>query len=73
MYSKGRIDSIADDDSEFRRDGFRIHVEQRENGWGFRIKSVEYFMIFCWGGFKDKTEALEFADEFCEFVAAKLE
>jgi hypothetical protein len=63
----------AKNGEDYARDSFRIHVEQRTNGWGFRIQSDLFFCLLCFGGFEDKFSALEFADELIELCATNLE
>ena len=58
---------------DYQRDSFRIHCEQRSNGWGFRIQSSKFYCLLCFGGFDDKFSALEFADDLIEFLEANVE
>jgi hypothetical protein len=63
----------ATNGEDYERDSFRIHVEQRTNGWGFRIQSSQFFCLLCFGGFESKFDALEFADELIELCETNLE
>ena len=58
---------------DYARDSWRIHVEERGNGWGFRMQSSVYYCLLCFGGFTSKFDALEFADDLIEFLHANLE
>jgi hypothetical protein len=58
---------------DYQRDSFKIHVEKRGNGWGFRIQSTEYFCLLCFGGFTNKFDSLEFADELIQLITDNVE
>jgi len=58
---------------DYERDSFRIHVEERSNGWGFRMQSNLFFGLLCFGGFENKFDALEFADDLIELCMSELE
>ncbi len=58
---------------DYERDSFKIHVEERDNGWGFRIQLKLYFCLLCFGGFANKFDALEFADQLIELCETELE
>jgi hypothetical protein len=58
---------------DYERDSFRIHVEERSNGWGFRMQSNLFFCLLCFGGFENKFDALEFADDLIELCMSELE
>jgi hypothetical protein len=58
---------------DYERESFRIHVEERSNGWGFRIQSNLFFCLLCFGGFESKFDALEFADDLIEMIHQNVE
>ena len=58
---------------DYQRDSFKIHCEERTNGWGFRIQSTQFFCLLCFGGFQNKFDALEFADSLIELCETELE
>ena len=57
---------------DYTRDSWRIHVEERCNGWGFRMQSSIYFCLLCFGGFQDKFDCLEFADDLISVIEANV-
>jgi len=65
--------TVATNGEDYERDSFTIHVEERANGWGFRIRSNLYFCLLCYGGFENKFDALEFADSLIELCQTELE
>jgi hypothetical protein len=68
------VEPVVEGNKEvYQRDSFRIYVEQRANGWGFRIQSTDYFCLLCFGGFQNKFDALEFADELIELITSNVE
>lgn len=58
---------------DYERDSFRIHVEERSNGWGFRMQSNLFFCLLCFGVFENKFDALELADDLIELCMSELE
>jgi len=58
---------------DYQRDSWRIHVEERSNGWGFRMQSSVYFCLLCFGGFESKFDCLEFADDLIEHIHKNVE
>jgi hypothetical protein len=67
-----KSNSVAVTSHEYARDSFSIHTEERANGWGFRIRSDRFFMIYCMGGFPGEDIALIHASEYLDFLSANL-
>lgn len=62
--------NVVKEGREYARGVFSIFTEERVNGWGFRIRSVKYFMIYCMGGFEAQDMALWHASKFIDFLEA---
>jgi hypothetical protein len=60
--------SVVVEGHEYVRDSFSIHTEQRLNGWGFRIRSYKFYMIYCMGGFQEEDIALIHASEYVDWL-----
>jgi hypothetical protein len=71
-YVKDKRVNVPIDGHEYARDSFSIHTEERGNGWGFRIRSNSFYMIYCMGGFREEDIALMHASEYIDFLKGSI-
>jgi hypothetical protein len=68
MTDNNGTQKIVTEGQDYAEDGFSIHTEERINGWGFRMRSDKYFMIYCLGGFVTEQDALVHCVQYIAFV-----